>query len=84
VVHGMTGYLFADPRDDKGEDFGRLLSQILETGNNPNPLEAPAALRRFTQPTFNGSVERLLEAIAAKLGDRSGIAGDEPVAPAAS
>jgi glycosyltransferase involved in cell wall biosynthesis len=82
VVHGMTGYLFADPRDDKGEDFGRLLSHIVATGNKPNPFEAPAALRRFTQPTFNSSVQRLLEVIAAKFGDRYGIAGDESMAPA--
>jgi glycosyltransferase involved in cell wall biosynthesis len=88
VVHGMTGYLFADPRDDKGEDFSRLLRHILETGDKPNPFEAPAVLRRFTQPTFNSSVERLLEVIAAKFGDRYGIDADEFadefIAPAAS
>jgi glycosyltransferase involved in cell wall biosynthesis len=88
VVHGKTGYLFADPRDDNGEDFGRLLSRILESGTKPNPFEAPAALRRFTQPTFNSSVERLLEVIAAKFGDRVGMVvenfADELIAPTAS
>lgn len=77
VVHGMTGYLFTDPREDAGRDFERLLGRIVETGDRPNPYEAPAALRRFTQPTFNSSVERLLGVIAARFGDQYGAIPDE-------
>jgi glycosyltransferase involved in cell wall biosynthesis len=67
VVHGMTGYRFTDPRMDDGSDFAQLLSRIIETGDRPDPFEAPASLRRFTQPTFNSCVERLLGVIATRF-----------------
>lgn len=78
VVHGMTGYLFTDPREDEGHDFSRLLGHIVQTGNHPDPLEAPASLRRFTQPTFNSCVERLLGVITERFGTEIGEAADEP------
>ncbi len=63
VVDGVTGYLFADPRRDRGRDFEQVLARIAQGGLRPDPTDALEHLYRFTQPAFNTCIERLLHRI---------------------
>lgn len=57
VLDKQTGYLFRDPREDKGTDFDRLISALLDGRlPRPNPLAATDHLARFTLPAFTARV----------------------------
>jgi len=56
VSNGMTGFLYRDPREDAGADFGRLLDELLEGRPRPQPEQAEGHLARFSVDAF---VERL-------------------------
>lgn len=60
VLHGKTGYLYRDPREDQGADFERQLSGLREGADLPDPLKHPEHLARFTLPAFTLEVSRLL------------------------
>ncbi|MFH1870959.1 MAG: glycosyltransferase family 4 protein [Pseudomonadota bacterium] len=61
VVDGATGFLYRDPRQDGGADFGRLLDELLAGRARPQPELAQAHLARFS---FDAFVERLRPVLA--------------------
>ena len=61
VLDGETGFLYRDPRLDGGEDFGRLLDELLAGRERPQPARAPDHLARFSFAAF---VERLRPVVA--------------------
>lgn len=61
VLDKQTGYLFRDPREDKGMDFDRMISALLDGSlPRPNPLAATNHLARFTLPTFTARISAAL------------------------
>jgi glycosyltransferase involved in cell wall biosynthesis len=56
VSNGLTGFLYRDPREDAGADFGRLLDELLDGRHRPKPELAEGHLARFSVDAF---VERL-------------------------
>jgi len=61
VADGQTGFLYRDPREDQGADFGRLLDALVAGRIRPDPLLAKAHLARFS---FDAFVERLRPVVA--------------------
>ena len=61
VVHGETGFLYRDPRNDGGAEFSRLLDELLAGRARPEPALAAAHLARFSFAAF---VERLRPVVA--------------------
>ena len=66
VADGRTGYLYRDPREDRGADFARVLDLAL-TKPRLQPRAAPEHLERFSQPAFNLRVARLIADAATRL-----------------
>lgn len=56
VCDGASGFFYRDPREDAGEDFARLLEQLLAIDSPLHPANAHAHLERFS---FEAFVERL-------------------------
>jgi glycosyltransferase involved in cell wall biosynthesis len=68
VVHGKTGYLYRDPREDGGEAFKLLLQQIMDnTLPHPNPLSQTTHLQAFVQNKFNQRIAELLKAVSTSI-----------------
>ena len=61
VLNGKTGFLYRDPREDTGADFGRLLDEMLAGRARPKPELADTHLARFS---FEAFVERLRPVVA--------------------
>ena len=61
VLDGKTGFLYRDPRQDAGADFGRLLDELLAGRPRPQPELAQEHLARFSFAAF---VERLRPVVA--------------------
>jgi glycosyltransferase involved in cell wall biosynthesis len=60
VLDGSSGCLYTDPRRDGGREFERILQQVLQGAERPDPLRARNHLLRYTQAAFNQSLARLL------------------------
>ncbi len=56
VADGVTGFLYRDPREDGGEDFGRLLMRLINLPQPPDPRLATEHLAKFS---FDAFVDRL-------------------------
>ena len=67
VMEGETGYLYRDPREDRGADFMRLLDALLAGKARPDPRRARAHLERFSFEAFAGRVGRLVTAVRGLL-----------------
>ena len=61
VLHGVTGFLYRDPRQDAGTAFGLLLDDLLAGRARPQPELAQAHLARFC---FDAFVARLRPVVA--------------------
>ncbi|MDO8787301.1 MAG: glycosyltransferase [Sulfuritalea sp.] len=61
VLDGETGFLYRDPRQDAGADFGRLLGELQAGRARPRPELAQEHLARFSFAEF---VERLRPVVA--------------------
>lgn len=61
VLDGATGFLYSDPRQDAGADFGRLLDELLAGRPRPQPELAEEHLARFSFAAF---VERVRPVVA--------------------
>ncbi|MCX7146581.1 MAG: glycosyltransferase [Sulfuritalea sp.] len=61
VSNGLTGFLYRDPREDGGADFGRLLDELLAGRARPKPELADTHLAQFS---FEAFVERLRPVVA--------------------
>jgi glycosyltransferase involved in cell wall biosynthesis len=60
VIHGHTGFLYADPRTDKGADFERLLARLTDTPR-PDPRRATIHLSQFSQHALFERTRRMLD-----------------------
>lgn len=67
VLDGVTGHLYRDPRQDGGADFMRLIDAVLAGQPRPDPRLAREHLERFSFVAFTARIERLLQAIRARL-----------------
>ncbi len=61
VSNGVSGFLYRDPREDEGADFGRLMDELLAGRPRPRPELAASHLARFS---FEAFVERLRPVVA--------------------
>lgn len=48
VLNGVTGYLYTDPRLDRGEDFGRLIARLQDRSQPIDPRLAADHLAKFS------------------------------------
>jgi glycosyltransferase involved in cell wall biosynthesis len=67
VIDGKTGFLYRDPREDAGADFGRLLERLIGGERCPDPRAATEHLTQFSMPAFTTRVARVLPAVAKDL-----------------
>lgn len=63
VKHGVTGWLYTDPREDRGEDFERLICRLLD-GAQLDHGGAEEHLQQFSQTAFRQRVQDLMQALA--------------------
>ncbi|HZQ74413.1 MAG TPA: glycosyltransferase [Burkholderiales bacterium] len=63
LIDGTSGFLYADPRSDGGEDFERVLAKIIAAPERPNPLLAAQHLSQFTYAALVARTARLLREI---------------------
>jgi glycosyltransferase involved in cell wall biosynthesis len=52
IVHQEGGFLYRDPREDGGKDFGDLLDSLVAGRARPDPRAATEHLRRFSYPAM--------------------------------
>jgi glycosyltransferase involved in cell wall biosynthesis len=65
VVEGETGFFYADPREDGGADFRRLMQRLVAAPDRLDPRKARAHIERFSMPAFVERVGRLADHLAA-------------------
>ena len=65
VIEPDTGFFFADPRQDAGESFARLLERLLADAARRDPREAKNHLQRFSVAAFRARVADALAVAAA-------------------
>jgi len=61
VAEGASGFFYRDPREDRGEDFARLLERIESPGERLHPAAEHEHLARFSRDAL---VERLRPVVA--------------------
>jgi glycosyltransferase involved in cell wall biosynthesis len=66
MIDGATGFLYRDPRQDGGADFGRVLARTL-AGPRPDPCDAQEHLARFSRAAFTARVGRMVQEARAAL-----------------
>ncbi len=59
VVHGQSGWLYTDPREDAGKDFKALISQLTRSAERLDPRTAQEHLERFSMGAFAQRVDRI-------------------------
>lgn len=64
VIEPESGFFFADPREDGGASFARLLERLTAGAPRPDPRRATAHLARFSAAAFRERVARALAALA--------------------
>jgi len=62
---GITGFLYADPRNDGGRDFARLLAGIADGTRKPDMAQATAHLEGFSFARFADRVDAAMRDAAA-------------------
>jgi glycosyltransferase involved in cell wall biosynthesis len=67
VLHGRTGWLYRDPREDGGEDFKRLVTTLTEPTTRLNPLHAQDHLDRFSGEAFAARVDPIFRDILSSM-----------------
>ena len=63
VIHGESGFLYRDPREDGGADFSGLLERLAAGLPRPDPRTAQGHLAQFTEEAFQRRLEAALEGI---------------------
>ena len=64
---GRTGYLYADPRQDGGADFARVLDGILDGTLVPDLAGAALHLEGFSRAAFGRRVDAAMRVVIATL-----------------
>jgi glycosyltransferase involved in cell wall biosynthesis len=66
MVHGASGFLYRDPREDEGADFERTLASLIAGQPRPDPRRLAAEhLARFSYPALVERLRALIPALAA-------------------
>lgn len=65
VKDGVTGWLYTDPRHDKGAGFDRLMRRLV-AGAQLDTTRAAEHLQQFSFPAFTARVARLMAALDAR------------------
>ena len=65
VVHGASGFLYADPRHDGGAGFRDLIAALDAGVARPDPRLATAHLAKFSPAAFQQRVARAMEKLTA-------------------
>ena len=65
VVHGASGFLYADPRRDGGAGFRARLAELAAGAARPDPRLAREHLAQFSAQAFRARVERAMAALTA-------------------
>lgn len=68
VSNGLTGFLYRDPREDDGADFGRLIDELSEGRPRPRPELAETHLARFSVAAFVDRLRPVLADVEEALG----------------
>lgn len=66
VKHGVTGWLYTDPRQDQGKDFEELVRRLL-AGDQLDRRDAAVHLQQFSQQAFGQRVDGLMNRLANDL-----------------
>lgn len=61
VTEGETGLFYTDPRQDSGEDFARLLGELVAGRERPRPLPGSPHLAKFAFPEFKQRVAAAMD-----------------------
>lgn len=61
VADGQTGFLYRDPREDRGAAFGELLAALVAGRARPDPRSARAHLAKFSYPAMVERTRGVLE-----------------------
>jgi glycosyltransferase involved in cell wall biosynthesis len=61
VVHAKTGFLYRDPREDRGKDFGELLESLVAGRPRPDPRSAEDHMAKFTYAAMVGRARAVVE-----------------------
>jgi glycosyltransferase involved in cell wall biosynthesis len=72
VRDGVTGYLYTDPRRDRGAHFARLLAGIADGTLKPDMAQAAAHLELFSFARFADRVDAAMQETLARVGQRRG------------
>ena len=62
---GITGFLYTDPRKDRGRHFAQLLAGIADGTRKPDIAQAPAQLASFSFETFADRVDAAMQTAVA-------------------
>lgn len=62
VLHGVTGWLYTDPRDDGGKSFAKILHQI-QDGLALDRSLAETHMKKFSEMAFRDRLEQLMAAL---------------------
>ncbi len=66
VLDGRSGFLYRDPREDRGADFEKLLSSLGKRAR-PDPRQASDHLAEFSYAALVGRTKRLLERLRNRM-----------------
>ena len=64
MVHGASGFLYRDPREDGGDEFESLLTGVIEGRLKPDLNAAKAHLEAFSFDAMTKRVQAMLEHLA--------------------
>ena len=64
---GITGFLYTDPRQDRGRHFARLLVGLADGTRKPDMAQAPAHLERFSFAHFADRVDAAMREAVARV-----------------
>lgn len=67
VVDGVTGFLYRDPRRDRGEDFSRLLTKLIALPEPPDPRRAADHLAMFSFEAFVARLKPVVDWAATEV-----------------
>jgi glycosyltransferase involved in cell wall biosynthesis len=69
---GVTGFLYTDPRRDRGAHFGQILAGLVAGTRKPDMARAPAHLEFFSFAHFADRVDGAMREALSRAGHRAG------------
>jgi glycosyltransferase involved in cell wall biosynthesis len=75
---GVTGFLYTDPRRDRGQHFARILASLVDGSRKPDMARAPAHLELFSFARFADRVDGAMLDALSRAGHRIGSVPSTP------